>query len=146
MKPNPIGSEKCGKADCVPCMTGGKGCHVSNACYDGTCEVCALQKINAKYYGETARNLYTRAGEHDKKSSKGDPNSFIQKHQAEAHNSAPPKFKFSTIKSFKDPLSRQVTEAMLIKNHTGGPLLNSKAEFFQPPLVRIQQEVLTGLE
>ena len=75
-----------------------------------------------------------------------DPNSFIQKHQAEVHNSAPPKFKFSTIKSFKDPLSRQVTEAMLIKNHTGGPLLNSKAEFFQPPLVRIQQEVLTGLE
>ena len=30
MKPNPIGSEKCGKADCVPCMIGGKGCHVSS--------------------------------------------------------------------------------------------------------------------
>ena len=45
----------------------------------------------------------------------------------------------------KDPLSRQVTEAILIKNHQG-ILLNSKSEFYQPPLVRVRQEVVTGLE
>ena len=49
------------------------------------------------------------------------------------------------VKSFKDPLSRQVTEAIMIKNHKG-EILNSKSEFYQPPLVRVRQEIRTGLE
>ena len=49
------------------------------------------------------------------------------------------------VGSFKDPLSRQVTEAVMIKNHQG-TLLNSKAEFHQPPLVRVRQEIIQGLE
>ena len=81
-----------------------------------------------------------------KKASKGDPNSFMIKHQAEYYNSEPPKFTSKVIKSFRDPLSRQVTEAILIKNHRGGPLLNSKSEFFQPSIVEVRQEVVRGLE
>ena len=48
--------------------------------------------------------------------------------------------------SFRDPLSRQVTEAILITNHRGGPLLNFKSEFFQPSIVEVRQEVVSGLE
>ena len=80
-----------------------------------------------------------------KKCNKKDPNSFMHKHQQEYHNGNDPDFEMKVLKSFKDPLSRQVTEAILIKNHQG-ILLNSKSEFYQPPLVRVRQEVETGLE
>ena len=67
------------------------------------------------------------------------------KHQEEKHNGEPANFKMKVVKSFKDPLSRQVTEAIMIKNHKG-EILNSKSEFYQPPLVRVRQEIRTGLE
>ena len=66
------------------------------------------------------------------------------RHQAEKHNNEEADFDLKVIKSFKDPLSRQVTEAMLIKNHQG-ELLNSKAEFFQPPIVKIRRDIVRGL-
>ena len=143
MRPNPIGNDKCGKEDCEACKSGSKMCHKNNVGYNFECKPCA--ELDAKYFGETARNLYTRGGEHLKKYNRRDPNSFIKKHQDEYHNGEPPDFKMKVVKSFKDPLSRQVSEAIHIKNHKG-ILLNSKSEFFQPPLVRIRQEVITGLE
>ena len=146
MRPNPIGSGKCGKEDCHPCQSGSNNCHLNEVCYGFECDTCREIKVNAQYYGESCRNLHTRANEHVKKASKGDPNSFMIKHQAEYHNSEPPKFTSKVIKSFRDPLSRQVTEAILIKNHRGGPLLNSKSEFFQPSIVEVRQEVVRGLE
>ena len=54
-------------------------------------------------------------------------------------------YEMRVLKKFKDPLSRQVSEAVLMKNHRG-ELLNSKAEFHQPPLVRIRSEIIRGLE
>ena len=74
-----------------------------------------------------------------------DESSFIYKHQVEKHNSQPAKFEMKVVKSFKDPLSRQVTEAVMIKNHKG-TLLNSKAEFYQPSIIRVQQEIVNGLQ
>ena len=49
------------------------------------------------------------------------------------------------VGSFKDPMSRQIKEAVMIKNHQG-TLLNSKAEFHQPSIVRVRQEIVRGLE
>ena len=63
----------------------------------------------------------------------------------EKHNGVPAQFEMKVVRSCIDPLSRQVTEAMLIKNHRGH-LLNSKAEFYQPPLVRIRSEIIQGLD
>ena len=54
------------------------------------------RKCNAVYYGETN------------------------------HNSEPPDFQIKIVKSCEEPLTRQVTEAILIKNHVGD-LLNSKS-------------------
>ena len=144
MRPNPIGNDKCGKDDCTVCKSGGKMCHKNNVDYHFKCKPCG-ETLDTKYLGESARNLYTRAGEHMKKYDRKDPNSFIFKHQKEYHNGEAPNFEMKVVKSCKDPLTRQVTEAMLIKNHKG-VLLNSKAEFFQPPIVRVRQDVVTGLE
>ena len=74
-----------------------------------------------------------------------DEGSFIYKHQVDKHNSEQANFGMKVVRSFKDPLSRQVTEAVMIKNHKG-TLLNSKAEFHQSPLVRVRQEIIRGLE
>ena len=63
----------------------------------------------------------------------------------EKHDSNPVEFEMKVVKSFRDPLSRQVTEAILIKNHQG-ELLNSKSEFHQPSLIRIHSEIVKGLD
>ena len=49
--------------------------------------------------------------------------------------------------SYKDPLSRQVAEAVLITRSSGSTndVLNSKAEFRQPPIVRVRREVNVGI-
>ena len=143
MRPNPVGSEGCMKDDCPVCKQGqgGKRCHVSGICYDIKCKSCQ----DAVYYGESHRNLYTRGKEHDNKLRRKEESSFMFKHQIERHSGDPVEFEMRVVRSFKDPLSRQVTEAMLIKNHNG-ELMNSKAEFYQPPLVRIRSEITQGLE
>ena len=142
MRPNPVGGDGCKKDDCPICKQdgGGKLCHQCNICYDVKCCTCK----DAIYYGESHRNLYTRGREHEKKWMKKDENSFMYRHQMEKHNGEPCKFEMKVVKSCRDPLSRQVTEAVMINNHRG-ELMNSKAEFHQPPLVRIRAEIRQGL-
>ena len=55
--------------------------------------------------------------------------------------SSPPKFKFSLISSFKDALTRQISEAVRIERG-GVEILNSKSEFnrCRVPRLRIDQE------
>ena len=76
---------------------------------------------------------------------KRDEASFMHMHQMEKHGGSPAKFKIQVVKSCRDPLTRQVTEAVIIKNHRG-ELLNTKSEFHQPPLVRIRSEIVRGLD
>ena len=68
----------------------------------------------------------------------------MTKHQAEVHNSQPANMKFNFVKSFKDPLSRQVTEAVhIFKTQTDGKLLmNSKSEWRQPSMIETRTEVI----
>ena len=140
-----MASEGCGKEDCPVCRKegGSKMCHKGNINYENKCNLCV--DVDVKYFGDSARNLYTRAKEHERKFMKGDENSFMHKHQTECHKDEKPDWTFKVLKTFKDPLSRQVGEAMLIKNHKG-ILLNSKAEFHQPSIIRVRQEIVSGLE
>ena len=141
MRPNPLGDSKCNKPKCPVCPSGGTMCHKHNVCYQYKCNSCDDDVV---YIGETSRNLYSRGLEHNNLYAKESPKSFLYNHQVEHHNSEPADFDVKVIKSFKDPLSRQVTEAVLIKNHPG-ELLNSKSEFFQPPIVRVRSEIIRGV-
>ena len=147
VKPNPMGSDDCGKEDCVVCKQpgGGKMCHKCNINYHAKCEHKMCDSNNVKYLGESFRNMYSRGAEHERKRMKKDESSFMHRHDIETHPDDPPNWSFKVIKSFRDPLSRQVSEAIHIKNHEG-ILLNSKSEFFQPPLVKIRKEIVRGLE
>ena len=44
---------------------------------------------------------------------------------------------------FKDPLSRQAGEAVMIRR-TNGNILNSKLEFNQPQLYNVRREIMNG--
>ena len=107
------------------------------------CKLCP-ESEPTEYIGETARNLYTRCKEHIKKSkSKKSEDSFVRKHQVEKHSGADPQFSAKVRNNYRDCLSRQVGEAVAIRR-SGGKLLNSKSEWHQPPLFRVQSEIISG--
>ena len=142
---NPTGSPGCSKEDCPVCKQpggGGGGCHKSNITYQYTCK-----KDGAVYTGETGRNLYTRGLEHLDKYEKKAEKSFIHAHQIECHDGAPAEFATKVTGSYRDPLSRQVAEAVLITRSSGSTneVLNSKSEFRQPPIVRVRREINVGI-
>ena len=89
------------------------------------------------YVGESARTLRQRAMEHYSKARQWNVNSFILRHWMECHGTSPtaPSFEFKTIKSFNEPLGRQILEALMIVNIG---TLNQKSEFGTNHLCRLQ--------
>ena len=91
------------------------------------------------YIGETARNLYTRAAEHRYNSS--EEGSFKKKHMEENHEGMQEQFVAQVTHANRDCLTRQVREGVLIRRCTQN-IMNTKAEWYQPALYRIQSEVI----
>ena len=141
-KTNPTGSSECQEVKCPVCQQPGGGsgrCRKSNITYKYVCNKCS-----ATYIGETSRNLYTRGLEHQDKFEKRKPDSFMYNHQEERHPGDQPDYNVSVVGSYRDPLSRQVAEGVLI-TRCREEILNSKSEFRQPPIVRVRREVNTGV-
>ena len=106
--------------------------------YEIVCMDCPEDK-RPVYIGETARNLYTRAAQHQSGRSKEE--SFMKKHEEEVHGGQVASFKARVTHTNKDCLTRQVREGVLIRR-CRGPIMNSKTEWLQPPLFKIQNEVV----
>ena len=89
-----------------------------------------------KYIGETSRTLAERSVEHVSAASKLDADNFIVKHWVSQHRDSikPPRIRFAVKKSFQDPMTRLVTEAVLIDKESN---LNSKAEWGHNKLKRL---------
>ena len=111
-RPNPSASDGCGKEECTMCSQpgGGKMCHKLNAVYKYECNLDGFS-----YIGETSRNFFSRNQEHEENYLNKRPESFINNHQAEMHGGQDPDFKYSVLKTFKDPLSRQICEGVQIR-------------------------------
>ena len=137
---NPTASGKCGKENCIMDNQpdGGKHCHKSNIMYEWKCDLC-----ESSYIGETSRNFYSRSLEHMDKATKKSDDSFIFNHQKECHNGSQPQFKTKVLKSFQDPLSRQVAEGVYIRRNPNNSL-NTKLDFYQTSTYRVRREVLHG--
>ena len=92
---------------------------------------------------ESSRSIYERANEHMADREKLAEDSHQVKHWLNSHEEqlAPPKFIFKIVKSFQDPLTRKLAEAVRIEIR-GEDILNSKAEFFRcrVPRLRIDME------
>ena len=147
-KPNPTASDTCVRKDhpkrpCIGCNQpdGISNCHKSNCLYNYQCK---FPDCNGVYVGETSRNCYSRSLEHQTKYSKNNSDSFIIKHQNEFHDGQPANMKFNFVKSFKDPLSRQVTESIHIfrTQSDGNLLMNSKSEWRQPSMIETRTEIV----
>ena len=61
----------------------------------------------------------------------------------EKHGGVEPSFKAKVTAKTRDCLSRQVREAVLLRR-SNKSILNSKSEWHQPALFRVQQEVEQG--
>ena len=115
-----------------------KLCHKSNVLYEWKCRNC-----NNVYIGETSRNCYTRAKEHMGKAHEKSKESFIHNHQIEKHNGEEADFSVNVIKSFNDPLSRQVYEGIHIRKKISVSL-NTKLDYYQPSTYNMRREMLHG--
>ena len=140
-KSNPTATPGCQKEDCLPCSNGrGKGgkCHKSSVNYQIECLECPKDQ-RPVYHGETSKNLYTRSLQHMGNRSHED--SFMKKHEVEKHDGRAVKFGAKVTHTNRDCMSRQIREGTQIRR-CEKPILNSKAEWFQPPVYRIRNEVV----
>jgi hypothetical protein len=145
-KSNPTATIGCTAEDCIACNGGDRGaggnCRKNNVTYEIECGMCQGDERSV-YVGETSRNLYTRGAEHSKKYEGGKQDSFLQKHQQEKHQGRPAVFTAKVTGKFQDCLSRQVAEGVEIRRCAAN-LMNTKSEWHQPPIWRIQSEILRG--
>ena len=124
----------CARGDsCGICMNDGIGCTVKRVVYKASCKECK----SSTYIGETARQVGTRVSEHSKNVFHFRRNSFIISHWMENHGTTaePPEFEFKIVSSHRDPLGRQLKEAVMI-NVEGN--LNRKKEFSINELIRLE--------
>ena len=139
-KSNPTATEGCLSGDCLACKGERAGpCRRSNVLYQFSCNQCP-DGGQSVYLGETARNLYTRGREHVRNYDRQNSESFMNKHQTEKHAGVAADFGAKVLKSYKDCLSRQVSEGVHIRR-CKNVVLNSKAEWHQPALWKVRSEL-----
>ena len=142
-KSNPTANVGCEEEDCLPCRPGrgeGGDCRRCGINYSVECQLCPDGQ-KAIYHGETARNLYTRGMDHEENFRARREKSFMLKHQTKEHQGSPGSYTARMNASAKDCLNRQVGEAVHLRR-SSAPTLNGKTEWHQPPLFRIQSEIL----
>ena len=151
--------QDCGRAGCPPCRKpeGRVNCKARNLVYESKCLVCnpATSRVEDQelddqpsgssvkpregiYLGETSRSLHERALEHERDARAFSTKSHIVKHWMNAHPTLPnpPEMEFNIAARYRDCLSRQIGEAMMI-NFSKDILLNSKSEYNTNSLSRI---------
>ena len=104
----------------------------------------AMGNYEQVYIGETARTLRQRSTEHWNKARLWGLNSFIIRHWMTHHGTQtePPGFKFKVLKKFKEPLGRQILEALMIID---SGTMNMKQEFGATHLCRLESSKPTWL-
>ena len=127
--------------NCPICLTDVKGkCEVEGIVYRIWCTVCKEEGKDVCMYGETGRTGKMRCSEH--RDALVDPrkSSNLREHCQNFHDGRFVKFGFAVVKAFpRDPLSRQLKEALLIDAHQG-PSMNDKREWVRPASVKIRAE------
>ena len=143
-RPNPTATEGCDDQNCIACKDGrgrGGSCRKNNVTYEVECNLC--QGDRSVYIGESARNLYTRGSEHKQKYDSNSEGSFLTKHQQEKHRGMAAEFAAKVTGTYRDCLSRQISEGVFIRR-CDAMLMNTKSEWHQPPIWRVQSELLQG--
>ena len=105
----------------------------------------------SKYIGESHNNFMTRSTEHKSKFNSKDQKvkdgSFIYKHQVEKHDGNEPNMKMKVEKTFRDNLTRQITESVYIyrtEEQTEYELMNTKSEWHAPSFYTVRRTIGHG--
>ena len=85
----------------------------------------------------------TQRVEHANKYTGGKEDSFLRKHQLDKHQGQDAVYSSKVTGTYRDCLSRQVAEGVNIRRCQSN-LMNTKAEWHQPPIWRVQSEILRG--
>ncbi len=116
-----------------------KGKRKNNVNYMVVCKECD-ESEKSVYIGETARNLYPRMREHVQNKTES---SFMKRHISERHQGEEVEFEARVTKTNRDCLSRQVREGVLIQKYGSEcNLMNTRSEWNQPSVYRIQSEIV----
>ena len=138
VKAEPFGSDTCGRANCVPCISGGGGdCERSSSGYKIDCMECSKEDLVATHHGETGRNGYSRGLEHVADLGARKSTSPLWKHCEIQHGGRVVDFKMTCLKSFKSSFIRQTNEGVRIVSSEADICMNSRTEFHQPSIIRV---------
>ena len=143
-KSDPFPQRSCRDVYCMVCSSsdnnsGGATCRLSNVGYDIKCKHC-----DGLYIGMTSRNCRTRSREHLHNS-----NSTICKHASRCHpqdsqnrSDVASGYEMKVIRRFKDPMTRQVNEAVRISRaiKMKKQLLNERKEFNVLHLIKVSAD------
>ena len=127
--------------NCTMCDNKGTKCTPKRGVYKATCLRCKETSKEVMgygiYIGESSRQVGDRVAEHLNKAAAFHKDSFIVRHWLQEHylDTQMPRFRFQVVRTFKDALSRQLLEAVMIKQQGN---LNMKQEFRSNELIRSQ--------
>lgn len=147
-KNNPFPRKNCGRDNC-PLEVCNEKCYNQGIVYEATCVRCIDIDVNIGsssnrylYIGETSRTIYTRYQQHisdymkasrtTNSRSEDDCSSWMWDHSSLVHGGVRDyynDYKFKPLSSHRDPLSRQITEAVRIsKAINSGVHMNDRYE------------------
>ena len=133
-KSNPWSGNPCGHSQCFACREGeGGDCRRKNVGYKITCSEC-----KRAYHGETSRNMFCRGKEHLRALTQRKKESVLWEHCESEHEGRQISFKMEATGFFREPLSRQVDEAVRIYNAPNN--LNRRNEWRKTAVPRAMYE------
>ena len=136
-KADPTPARPCGLETCMSCPHDVLGeCTKEGAVYRVHCTHPSCGEEGARYWGELARTLSLRQGEHSRGLEKRKPESPMWGHCAAAHQGEMQAFQMRIVSTHLDPLSRLIKEGVMISQDKSGLRMNSRANFRQPKVTR----------
>ena len=137
---NPFKKGKCEDAECIVGKSDEKkNCRRNEVKYHIECK---NENCDSVYHGETSKNAYTRGKEHREDYHNRLEGSHMWKHCIQKHNREEQQFTMHIDRTFRrDPLLRQITEAIEINDTDEEKRMNSRAEWHQPRVPRINIEI-----
>ena len=152
---NVWGGIPCDRKECTTCQQGIEeipDCTRRSVVYESICKKCVPKATRPGpvdhpevdtpciYVGESSRSIFERAGEHWDSYKARKPDSHIWKHHLVHHDGqGEPEMIFKVVGSFRSALSRQIYEAVRMKNR-GILALNSKGEYDRCRIHRLTVE------
>ena len=121
------------RQECLTCSSSGTGsCRARGINYSIFCCKCEEDIDEGVYHGQTSRNAFLRGAEHIDEFNKKVDKSVLWKHCRNKHNGQTEgiDFRMNVVGVYhRDPMKRQIAEAVRIQETSPDELMNDKSEY-----------------